>query len=291
MPTDVTLVTCATLPEPDPDEGLLVDAITALDATVRVCAWDDPDVDWGTSPLTVLRSTWNYHLHRDAFHAWATATSALTSLRNPLSVVLANTHKSYLAGLERAGVPVVPTRWFTSGGAPASAAQLLDLGWSDVVIKPAVSGGSWATKRFSLPDDVDAACDHLDMLRAGRDAMVQPWASEVEGAGERSLVFLGTTFSHAVRKSLRLDGDHEVVSDVVEAAPEELALAERALASIPGHVRHLLAYARVDMVRSADGTPMLMELELVEPSLFLAQHEPGLEAFAELLVTASRGTY
>lgn len=287
---DIALVTCTDLPEPDVDEAPLVEAIEALDACVHVVAWDDPDVDWQAAPLTVLRSTWNYHHHRDEFHAWANRTAAHTSLRNPLSVVLANTHKSYLATLQRAGIPVVPTRWFTAGGPVASGATLLELGWNDIVIKPAVSGGSWGTRRFHLPHDVAAAADHLDQLRASRDVLVQPWMTEVDHAGERSLVFFGTDFSHAVRKSPRLAGDDETVRAATDVADDELALARRVLAQLPAHVRHLLTYARVDVVRdAATGIPLLMELELVEPSLFLLQHPPAIGAFARHLVAAARG--
>ena len=106
---DVALASCLTLPEPDPDAEPLLSALAAAGIQAQVLAWDDPDADWSSARLTVLRSTWNYPLHATEFLHWAERVAGLSDLWNPLPVVRWNFHKSYLVDLQRRGVPVAPT--------------------------------------------------------------------------------------------------------------------------------------------------------------------------------------
>ena len=135
----VALVTCKNIPEPDVDEPLLVAALEAAGVPVRVLAWDDDAIDWTAPRLIVLRSTWNYYRHADSFIAWAKRHGE--RLQNPPNIVEWNHHKRYLRELERDGLPVVPTLWFTQGSPPSSgslSSLFADRGWTDVVVKPAV---------------------------------------------------------------------------------------------------------------------------------------------------------
>ncbi len=298
---DVRLVTCLDLPEPDHDEAPLVEALTAAGLNVDVAAWDDPTVAWGDTRLTVIRSTWNYHHKRREFHEWATRVAAQTALRNPVSLLVATSHKSYLAKLERAGIDVVPTRWLTRTAAPLAGKDLAAmLPWDDVVIKPAVSAGSWGTRRFRLRGDAADAADgdaltiwesaaaHINDVRATRDVMVQPTLASIlsndPDQGERNLVWIAGEFTHTIRKQARFSADDESVSQALTPATDELQLAQRALtALLPPEEWQRLLYARVDMARDELGTLRVVEVELIEPSLFLVQHPPALQRMVSAL--------
>lgn len=271
----VALVTCAELPEADPDTRKLIAPLHALGIEAVPCVWDDPGIDWTTFDLAVVRSCWDYAGRREEFLSWA---EQVPRLANPAEVLRWNTDKRYLAGLSRSGINVIPTQWVE----PNHAWEVAGAGLSSCVVKPAVSLCALDTGRYDLADQDQRqlAREHVRRLQdAGRVAMVQPYLSQVETAGESSLVFIAGRFSHAMRKGPALDGPDRGVDrrfapgggvDVRLRHPSdaELNLAERVLDLVPGG-RDQLLYARVDLVPSEDGTPLLMELELTEPNLFL----------------------
>ena len=273
----LALATCLRLPEPDTDQDAVVAAFTAAGIETSVLAWDDPDAPFDTQDLVVLRSTWNYFQRVSDFLAWADRIGAATTLLNPARIVRWNAVKTYLADLERRGIPTVPTE-FVSRGASRRIDEIVKArGWTDVVVKPAVSAGSFRTQRF--PDvtgaSADAAQAFLADLAKDRDAMVQQWMPSVDTYGERSLVWIDGTITHAIRKTPRFADGVEQVSDAMEIADDERAFAEAALAPFASD----LLYARVDMVREESGSLRIMELELIEPSLFFAQAPHALERF------------
>ena len=271
----VAVVTCRLMPEPDNDEELLMGALAAAGVDAHLVAWDgDPDRDWGRYRAAVVRSTWNYIDHLDRFTDWARSTAEQTVLANPAPVIEWNTHKSYLKDLAARGLPVVPTAWVPRGASTALAAIMDDTLWDDVVVKPVVGAGSYLTERVRDPDSADATA-FWQRLVGERDAMVQPYLSSVADYGERSLIWIDGEFTHAVRKAPRMGDDEESVSEALPIAADEGSLAEQALAM----VGHDLLYARVDLIRDDAGDPLVAELELVEPSLFLAQHPPALARF------------
>lgn len=280
MGLDVVLATASVLPRPDEDEAPLHAALTAAGVVAATRAWDDPTIDWGAARACVIRSTWNYVRNYQAFLDWATRCAAATTLWNPLPIVRWNSHKGYLTELARAGLPVVPTRLVRRDQVAGDDTDLATLaaGWDEVVIKPAVSAGSFRTLRVRRADFTRGQA-HLDLVRADGDALVQPYLRSVEDYGERALVWIDGALTHAVRKGARFAGDEQRVSDAVAIAPDEGALAERILAHLP---RPLL-YARVDLARDAEGRPCLMELELIEPSLFLTRSPAALARLAAAL--------
>lgn len=283
MTRRVVLATCAPLPEPDPDERPLVAALRAAGLDASVHAWDSRDAPWGEQDLVVLRSTWDYHHRPDAFVRWVEQTARVTRLLNPPPVVAWNAHKGYLLELEARGVPVTPTALLRRGASTTLTAVLGERGWSDVVIKPAVSAGSHLTLRAT--GATAEATAHLAGLLTARDVLVQPYLPAVETSGERAIVCIEGRVSHAVRKSPRFLGDDESVSAALPVADDERRLAERTLAAAGFGP---LLYARVDVVRDGD-TLRLMELELIEPSLFLLQHPPALAALVAAIGRAAHG--
>jgi glutathione synthase/RimK-type ligase-like ATP-grasp enzyme len=289
----VALVTCARLSGLDPDDEPLRDALVEKGASVGVPVWDDPAVDWKAYDVVFLRSTWDYHLRREAFLSWLESIDPVTRLVHSPGLVRWNSHKSYLTRLAAAGAPVIPTV-VLKAGPRASLHQLLeDKGWQDAVAKPAVGLDSFGIVRLQ-PGDTASEEAALRLL-AERDLLVQPYVPSVADHGERCLVVIDGEISHAVRKnSFFLGGRHAgpegravpVADDERDAARAVLACA-RAELELAG-VRPLIRYARVDLARDAQGVPRLMELELVEPTLFFSTHPGSADRMAQGLLREGR---
>jgi hypothetical protein len=272
---DLALVSCRRLPEPDPDAEPLLQALAGAGIETEVLAWDDPDVDWSRPRLSVLRSTWNYPHSLEAFLDWAEKTSSVSGLWNPLHVVRWSAHKGYLLELEESGVPITPTALLRRGSRTTLEQVRRERGWTETVVKPAVSAASFKTLRVG-PESSEVGETHLRELLRDRDVLVQRYLPSVESYGERALIWIDGELTHAVRKSPRFDGEDESVStDSVQISDAEAALARQALRVVRGP----LLYARVDLAPGPDGSPVLMELELVEPSLFFPQNPGALERF------------
>jgi glutathione synthase/RimK-type ligase-like ATP-grasp enzyme len=278
---DVALASCLELPEPDADEQPLLDALRAAGLSAEVLPWDDPGAEdaFAAARVTVLRSTWNYSVQPDAFLAWIDRTATRAALWNGRDAVRWNAHKSYLLDLERRGVATVPTHLLKRGEQATLAEVMRARGWTAAVVKPAVSGGSRETIRVQGADgELAAGAAHLRRLLAVEDVLVQPYLESVEGYGERALVWIDGALTHAVRKSPRFLGDDESVSEAQPIAQDEARLAERAVDAAVAVAGPLL-YARVDVARGPDGQPCVMELELIEPSLFFPRAPHALERY------------
>ncbi len=274
------IATCQTLPEPDVDEAPLLAALAARGIDARMTAWEAPGEDWDEPVPTVIRSTWNYIHHLADFLAWAERAGAAAPMWNPADVVRWNAHKSYLQDLTARRIKVVPTAFFTHGHQVDLAVELALRGFADIVIKPAVSAGSFGTRRFGIDPAARAAAQAcLDEMLAERDAMVQAYVPSVESYGERSLVWIDGELTHSIRKSPRFTGQDEAVSEAQPIRADERELAEAVLA--PWKDR--LLYARVDLAQDEAERPMVMEIELIEPSLFLVQHPPALTKLVEAI--------
>ncbi|MBD0417661.1 hypothetical protein H0H10_00400 [Streptomyces sp. TRM S81-3] len=285
----IALVTCRPGPQVSTDRDLpvLVRALEEAGARASAEAWDDPEVDWAGFDLALIRSTWDYSWRAAEFTAWAERCGKVTRLANPAEVVRWNTDKRYLGDLAAAGVPTVPTRY----AAPGESAVLPD--GHEYVIKPASGAGARFAARYT-PGEHARAVRQLERMHAeGLTAMVQPYVRGVDTAGERALQFFGGRLLHASRKGAVLTpgtpyDERKVAHPGLEPwtpAPAERAVAERALAAVP-HAAGLL-YARVDLVDGEDGRPQVMELELVEPNLFLFLHPGSMPRVVEAVLAAA----
>ncbi len=266
-PIALRVATCKRLPEPDDDEAPLAAALAAGGFTAELVGWDDPAADWDAKVPTILRSTWNYPLAPEAFLAWIDRASAAAPLVNPPDVVRDNLHKRYLLALAARGVPVVPTLLVE----PGQPCDLAAIAAPSIVIKPEIGAASLDARRFAPADP--AAQAHLATLTARGAALVQPYVASVEDYGERSLVWIDGELSHAIGKRPRFEGDAEQVTGLVPIGSDERAVALAALAPIVDRI----LYGRVDLARDDAGRPMVMELELIEPSLYLAHQPSALE--------------
>ena len=279
----IALVRCAVLPEPDPDEAPLLAALRAAGHEATSVSWDGPDggpAELARFDAVVLRATWNYAQQAEDFAAWFDEAARVTRVLNPPSVVRGNLHKRYLRELARRGVPTVPTRFVAQGESVDVRAIAHEHGWSAVVIKPAVSAGSYRTRKFDAKDFGEAQAFLDDMLTGpadARDAMVQRFEPAVARGGEVNLIWIDGIVTHAIAKRPRFAGQDESVEPRRSVADDERAFADRVLDAaglLEGPEADRPVFARIDTFRDDAGELMLSELELIEPSLFFA-HAPG----------------
>lgn len=284
----IAFATCRQYSELVDDDRRAIPELVARGVRVEAAIWDDASVDWARFDLVVVRSTWDYPERRDAFLAWA---DSVPRLANPAAVLRWNTDKRYLRDLASAGVPVVPTAWFE----PGDAIRLPEGGVH--VVKPSVGAGSRGAGRFDLGNAAERALAETHARRLhdeGATVMVQPYLDAVDVHGETAILHFGGRRSHAIRKAPLLAGPETEVSglfreeQIAARVPSEaeVAAADAVLAAIPRRFASALTYARVDLLPSAEGRPLLLELELSEPSLFLAYDEGAPARFAEAIVAA-----
>jgi glutathione synthase/RimK-type ligase-like ATP-grasp enzyme len=265
------LVTYDAQPHATDDDRYLVDALVRRGVAVDERSWSDPTARWERYDAVIVRSCWDYFHQPAAFHRWLdTLEVSGARVFNGTPTLRWNADKAYLRDLDARGVPVIPTLWMDHGTSSSLDEVRKRTGWSELVVKPAVSGGAHRTWRASPGDLADD--ERLATMAADGTVLIQPLVDEIESEGEWSLVFLDGQFSHAVIKrprsgDFRVQKEHGGTFEPIVPPASIIADAAHALgAACPeGEVP---LYARVDGC-VVDGTLMLMELELLEPELFL----------------------
>ncbi|MBL7494205.1 hypothetical protein I6A60_00685 [Frankia sp. AgB1.9] len=274
----------------DVDMPLLSEEMRHHAYEVHVAAWDDPSIDWSGFDLAIVRSTWDYSWRLREFLTWASRCACVSRLENSVALLRWNADKRYLEDLASRSVPVVPTSYLAPGD------RIVLPGNYEYVVKPAVGAGSQLAARY-VPSDKTAAESHIrDLHMRNLTALVQPYIHEIDSTGERALVFLRGVFLHAVRKQAVLtpngkydDHSREAHPGVEPWAPSahEIATAEKALSAVPD--AEVPLYARVDLIDGPDKTPLVAELELVEPNLFLKIHPSSVPVVAATFLKAALG--
>lgn len=284
----VALVSCAEALDVDYDMELVVAASKTAGIDAHVVSWDDPTIDWSSFDMVAIRSTWDYHRRIDEFLRWARSTADVTRLMNPLAIIEWNTDKRYLNDLQNAGFAVVPTIFVEPGrDASGDVHRLLQQG--DVVVKPSISAGSNDTERHSSFDDV---VRHIEGLHAGaRTVMVQPYMSRVDVDDETGLVYMNGVYSHAFAKGPMLASAKTMAGGLYAEERIEPRVASDAQRRLGDDVVAWVSdrfglplYARVDLLPSVDG-PVIIELEMTEPSLYVALADGAADRFAAALLT------
>lgn len=278
----------------DDDMPFLQKACDRLDVSTKVCAWDDSSIDWSVFDHVVLRSSWDYVDRRAEFLEWCEAVSRVSNLENPLSVAKWSTDKSYLRDLANLGVPVIPSLYTYPGSDYVSDIKsfVSDYGSErEFVVKPTVGSRSQNVRRFRPGDIADASSHVGTILGGGIGAIIQPYLPSVDREGETDIVFFDRVYSHSIRKSALLMEDGTVngpspeFRTVRDADANERAVA---LSALDAAVEHLglsrpLLYGRVDLVRDNHGKPMVLELDVCEPSLSFPFVPDAANAFARVL--------
>jgi hypothetical protein len=281
----IALATSSKYPDLTHDDRLLLGPLAERGIQAEPAVWDDPARDWSSFDAVLLRSCWDYHLKHEAFLRWlALLERANISVWNSAPLVGWNANKSYLRDLDAKGIAIVPTFWPEAGAPVRLRERLHDLGWTKAVVKPRISATAHRTHLVAA-DDADSVQGLLDELRCGSGAMVQKFMDGIHSEGEWSLIFFGGQFSHAVLKTAKA-GDFRVQSDFggIERPADPPAQLLQAATRVVGTVAPTL-YARVDGVVDY-GHFRLMELELIEPALFLASHLGAPSRFADAIAAA-----
>jgi O-ureido-D-serine cyclo-ligase len=293
----IALATAVAHMDKDHDLAPLVEACRGVRLQASVLAWDDPTVSWGRFDAVLVRSPWDYTERHVEFIEWCLRVDRQSLLLNPLPVLRWNTDKHYLRDLALVGVPVIETEFVEPDADPLPAlhAFLEGSGAPEFVVKPTIGAGARDTQRYRRDQEFSASNHIARLLDQERGVMLQPYLPAVDEDGETALLFFDGDFSHAIRKAPLLTAGADGSRPELQAgepgisprppAADELALAERALRAAASLLQldRPLPYARVDLLRDPAGAPRLLEMELVEPSLFFA-HGPGsAERFAACL--------
>ena len=276
-------MTCDRFPDLYEDDLLLVAALDAIGIDSQPASWSDPNIDWLAFDALVIRSPWDYFERLSEFRAWLDARIASgVCMLNPAAILDWNFDKRYLQDLAAAGVSLVPTVVVAKGERPDVVALARAQGWDEIVVKPTVAGGAYATHRFRL-DAIDQYHDDIARTLQDRGLLIQPFLPEILSEGELSLMFFDGVFSHAVCKRPK-DGDYRVqfqfggTNENVEVRDEWIGGARACIAAAPA----LPVYARVDGVIQNDRF-LLMELEVFEPLMFLSRHPLAPARFASAI--------
>jgi hypothetical protein len=283
----IAIATCARYEELKADDGLLRGALEGRGIEAVPVIWDADEVAWEEFAACLIRSTWDYHDKHPRFLGWVEAVGAATELWNPAQLVAWNADKSYLRQLAEAGVRTVPTVWVERDGEARLDDLLAQRGWPEAVVKPTVDLGAMNLRRVRAGSP--AGQEALAAILREHEAMVQPYLPSLEKDGELSLIYIAGELTHAVRKR-PAPGDFRVQSiwggifvreeprrDHVELARQTLEAAFSLTGIEP-------LYARVDLVDDLNGQPCLIELELIEPNLYLGESEGAAATLADAIL-------
>jgi len=256
---------------PDPDSDLLVECLAAVGVISERVAWDSESVEWSDYSGVVIRSTWDSVDRPSEYLDWIDRISSTTRLANPAAAIAWNFDKSYLRDLEAEGIPTIPTQWVS----PGSRWSVPD---ADFIVKPAIAAGARNTALYS-PSSSARAVEHVGSLGTiGQTAMIQPYLRSLEVSGETSIVLIAGQTSHAMLKGAFLRLDEGVIDKpweratflgICEPSTRQLAVAAAAFAVAARRTHDELLYARIDVIEDGDEEPIVLEVELIDPLLFL----------------------
>jgi len=286
----LALATSSKFPTLTEDDRLLLDPLAQHGIQAHPAIWNDPNQDWSACAAVLIRSCWDYHLAPEKFLDWiAQLESAHIPILNPAPLIRWNAHKGYLRDLDTRGIPIVPTFWPEQIAGPILLREKLrELGWCKAVVKPRISATAYRTQLVTQ-EDAATAQPLFDELHRGSSVMLQKFMDSITTEGEWSLLFFGGKFSHAILKKpqpgdFRVQNDFGGTSYLADPPAHVLASATRAV-----HAVDPVVYARVDGVVAEDRF-LLMELELIEPMLFLADHPQAPTRFAVAIANAMART-
>lgn len=278
----IALATSAAQPDTDDRGQEILAALRAAGHEAEAAVWSDSAIDWEQFDAVVIAGAWDYAQRYDDFLGWAWRAAAQSLVLNPEPLVRWYADKRYLRDYESEGIPIVPTQFITVHDATLDHDYL----GTDHVVRPSISGGLAQSFRFGAGDD-DASRAKLEEIKAsGSSVMVFPYSVE---AGGISLVYIGGEYSHAFGRDLAAEVNVEPVEGrpaevLVDAEPTdaERAVAEAALKPIDPANPPL--YVRIDVVRTPDGAPVILEVQVVQPDLHLERLDGGAEKFAQAVL-------
>jgi glutathione synthase/RimK-type ligase-like ATP-grasp enzyme len=293
MPIDrpvprIAIATSALLPSIHPDDELFVALLNELGIRCEAAVWNDEAVDWRAFDAVLIRSTWDYVQHYAAYLHWLDLLERFRlQVLNPVRLLRWNSNKRYLLDLERLGVTIIPTQIVAASELPA---HVCARAGEELVIKPTVSATSWHTIRgVAGSSDFDAA---VAALPTNIEFLVQPFLPEIATEGEWSLLLFGSEYSHCVLKRPACNDyrvQNEFGGSTHEATPTQAILdsARHALHAVEKLGHGSSCYARIDGVRR-DGQLLIMEVEMIEPSLYFNGNVAASRRFAHAIAACLR---
>lgn len=281
----IAFVTYQKAPHLTADDALVLDYLEQFELEAIAAVWNAPAVDWKSFDAVILRSCWDYHRQPEKFRRWIDhLEAARVPVWNPANVVRWNMNKEYLQDLAVRGASIPPTAWIKAGSSLSLHALLQDYGFDQAIIKPVVSATAWQTWRTSLATARDDQPKLDEILRLS-GAVVQKFVDAVTANGEWSFIFFAGRYSHAVLKRPQ-PGDFRVQADFggtyhAQTPPAQFVKQAEAIVRL---IDRPLLYARVDGIEE-NGRLILIELELIEPQLFLQMDSSAPERFARAIAT------
>ncbi|WP_440134104.1 ATP-grasp domain-containing protein [Chitinophaga sancti] len=250
---------------------------------IEATIWDDPAVDWTKYDIAILKTPWDYHQKIDAFKAWLDKIESLNiRLLNDYKIVRWNLDKHYLQEIIADGFDVIPSVFLERGWKGGLQPLFETLKTQSVIIKPCISGGSKNTI-IVHQQAIAASYEQVVALLADADYIVQPLMNEIQD-GEWSYIFFNGKYSHTILKRPKA-GDFRVQQiyggsiDTLYPTAEEIA---HAATYVEKYAKECL-YVRVDGLM-VNGHFVLMELELIEPYLYLSYGENALENYYQAIL-------
>ena len=291
--TDITILTCKEYFDPETpsvytdnillEYRLLKEALERLGLKVDRAYWDDPNYDWSQTRAVVFRTIWDYFERFEEFWPWLQSVEQQTQLINSMSLIEWNIDKAYLFDLEKQGIPVVPSVLVKKGQFQNLYEIARSMNWADLVVKPTIAGGGYLTYKYCHADLAQHQAQ-FDALVAERDMLVQGYISSITEKGEASLMVFGGEFTHSILKRAKT-GDFRVQDDfggtvhAYQETRDEVTLAQKVMAQCAD----MPVYGRVDIVWDDQGQPMVSELEIIEPELWVRQAPWSAEVFARAI--------
>ena len=269
-------------------DELLIPHFKGIGWSVDTISWHEKNVDWDQFDYVIVRSTWDYQQYADAFlNTLETINKSSAILLNPLELMSWNIEKHYLKDLDAAGIPIVDTYWGECLVVQDIHKSFARFNTSEVVIKPTLSANADDTFRVSSSNMAEIMPSLLTTF-AARRYMIQPFLSSVVEEGEYSLFYFGGCYSHAILKvpqqgDFRVQEEHGGQLLAVKANIVQQEIAQRALEAMPAQA----LYARVDLVRQ-ENEWAIMELELIEPSLYFNLDLASPARFVKALLSYSK---
>lgn len=262
------------------DDKLVREALERRGLSVARTNWDNADYDWTKTKLAVFRTTWDYFDRYAEFSLWLDRVNTQTRLVNPLSLIRWNIDKHYLRDLEQQGIRIPPTVFIEPGDQRMLAEIITPTRWTDIILKPAISGAARHTYRLNQ-ENISAHEEIFRQLIANESMLLQEFQNPVLEKGEVAYMLFGGKFSHAVLKKAK-PGDFRVQDDFggtvhdYQPSAKEIEFAEHAVA----YCQPAPVYARVDVICNNQNELCVSELELIEPELWFRKHKPAAELFA-----------
>ncbi|MDT0595694.1 ATP-grasp domain-containing protein [Glaciecola petra] len=247
-------------------------------------SWHDVNTDYDDYDVVVVRSTWDYQAYPEAFLSCLKKIEASSAnLQNPLKLMQWNFSKDYLRDLEMNGVAILPTLWRDKFILSETLEAFETFNTDQIIIKPRVSANADFTYRLTL-EDLHTQANKIESELNERSIMIQAFEKNVLAQGEYSLFYFASEYSHTIVKrpaigDFRVQEEHGGQMHTIEPSAEMLLLAKQTLKALPEES----LYARIDMLNTSLGMAII-EVELIEPSLYFNLDPVSPERFAKALV-------